>query len=308
MTRIAVLSDCRLPTLPLGGHGLGRMAWDIAEGLHAAGHDVTLCAGPHSQAPDGVLLVLHEDETTRAESMARGALHYDALVDLSHFHDLSQLKPEWPVVNWLVDIECPYEPPNIVTAGEWHGSQVKSSRRVPLGIPVKRYPFVEEPEDYILFAGKLHHLKGPDLAFQIAARTDEKLVVIGDNMGGYAIPSEVVYLGPIADNRAFNAWLSNAKALLMPSRLESGGRVILEAAACGVPTVTLDWSGTRDHVQHGVSGFVCRDPFEMVDALADVPLLDRFKARVWCEQNHDRKAMIDGLVGVLQAVGNGERW
>jgi glycosyltransferase involved in cell wall biosynthesis len=188
------------------------MAYDLARALHDCGHTVSLLTGLNSQAPEGVTLAEWDtDETRRAEQLASGytGMHRDpapdVIIDLSHKHDLSRLAPDLPILNWLVDTECDYEPPNIVVGNKWLASQVKSSRIAPLGIDVAAYPFVAKPDDYVLYAAKLHPLKGFDIAIDVAREAGVKLVMIGENLAGAALPPDVTYLGPVADNRAFQS-------------------------------------------------------------------------------------------------------
>lgn len=309
MIKYGVLSDCREATLPVGGHGLGRMAFDLARGLRDLGHAVTLYAGPGSQAPEGVTLVEDADETARAEAMA-STNWPDAtvMVDLSHFHDLSKLLPNWPVLNWLVDGEVTFEPPNILVGNKWQASYVKSSRIAPLGIDVAVHPFVEKPDDYVLYAGKLHPAKGFDIAIDVAREAGARLVMLGSNLVGAQPPEGVTYLGPVADEREFLSWVCHAKALLSPSRFDAGGRVLLNAAACGTPSLVFDQTGCAGHVAHGVSGFVCRDGAEMVEALRDVHLIDRAGARAWCAAEHSLEAMASTVALYGLAVSKGSRW
>ena len=306
--RLAVLSDTRLPTLPVGGHGLGRMAYDLATGLHARGHSVALYAGPNSLAPDGVTLATHTDETTRAAEIAANAPDDDVFVDLTHLHDLSLMAPHLPQLHWLVDLECPHDPVNTIVGNKWQASRAKSSRTVPLGIDVAAYPFVAKPDEYVLYAAKLHTYKGFDIAIDVAREAGAKLVMIGENMAGAQLPPDVMYLGPIADNRTFQSYLCHARALLAPSRFDAGGRVLLEAAACGTPSLVFDETGCAGHVEHGVSGFVCRDGMEMVEALGDIALIDRAGARAWVEREHSLDAMAAGVELYADAVLKGARW
>lgn len=313
--RLAILSDTRMPTLPVGGHGLGRMAFDLAAGLALCGHEVTLMAGMGSDAPEGVRLGIHEDELIRADGLALAAQTgqggesvYEAYIDLSHEHDLSRLMPDAPVLNWIVDTEVQYQPPNCIVGNKWQARQFKNARIVPLGIDVARYPFVEKPDDYVLYAAKIHPAKGFDIAIEVARQTGSRLVMVGDNLLGVALPPEVDYVGHIADNRVFWAFLAHAKALLSPSRIDAGGRVLLEAAACGVPSLVFDETGCAAHVEHGVSGFACRDTAEMVEALGDVHLIDRCGARAWADAQHGIEDMAAGVEMWAQALANGARW
>jgi glycosyltransferase involved in cell wall biosynthesis len=102
--------------------------------------------------------------------------------------------------------------------------------------------------------------------------------------------------------------LCHAKALLAPSRLDAGGRVLLEAAACGVPSLVFDNTGCEGHVAHGVSGYVFRDGMEMVEALGDAALVDRAGARAWVEREHSLEAMAATVAMYADAVVKGARW
>lgn len=46
----------------------------------------------------------------------------------------------------------------------------------------------------------------------------------------------------------------------------------------------------------------------MVDALADVPLLNRDAAAAWARDTHDYPRMMDGYEAALASVAQGERW
>src|SRR5262245_17691975 len=127
---IAVLSDCRVPTRATGGHGLGRLAWDIAAGLAKYGHGILFCAGEESERPDGAVLYEHTDELARAQGWEKSSLRAftDVYIDLSHNHDLSRIAPDLPVINWVVDLECRYEPPNAVVGNAWQRKAFPDAR------------------------------------------------------------------------------------------------------------------------------------------------------------------------------------
>lgn len=300
--KIGVLSDTRVPTEGSGGHGLGRVAWDIADGFARRGHEVVLYGGPGSTAPDRVVLREHDDEEMRAGLLTKTL---DVFIDLSHFHVLSRARPGWPVLNYLMDTECDWFPPRSVVVNTWQKRHFRDAKIVPLGVAVDKIPFGEKPTDELLFCAKFHPHKGADIALKIARDTERKVVFAGQLFGQMQPPH---YAGVIESNEVLHEIIGHAAGLLAPSRRDAGGRVILEAAACGTPTLTLDWSGAQCHVAHCVSGFVCRDVAEMVDAVDDLPFIDREKCRAWSADTHDLRVMLDGLERLATAALDGEVW
>lgn len=310
--RIGVLSDTRVPTRPAGGHGLGRMAWDIAAGLARRGHSVVLYAGPDSEAPDGVRLQAHGSETLRVAFLECDDA--DAYLDLSHYHDLSRRRPDWPVVNWIVDQEVAYAPPRAVVGNAWQRRTFPAARIVPLGIDVDAVPFVEQrfpgmgrfsKEPYLAYCHKLHPLKGVDLAAQVGDKAKVAVHYAGEL---FVTPAPANWHGELTDDALLWEFLGCAEGLLSPARRDAGGRVNLEAAACGTPVLTLAGTGTACHVEHCVSGFVCADVDELADAVQDLPRLDRRAMRAWVRETHDVSVMLDQLESLLTEAADGGTW
>lgn len=302
--KIGVLSDCRMPTVREGGHGLGMTAWDIAEHLLDAKHDVRLYAGPGSEhnAP----VVVHADEVARARDLVD--VDVDVWIDLSHYHELSRIAPELPVINYMMDTECQYKPPNAVVANKF-GQDLYGGRVVKLG--VRMGAFYHDPSDYLAFSGAMIPRKGFDKAMRVAMRTGKtvrfagRAVIHREGDLQNLIPT---WMGEIPDRAQFERFVGNASVLLNPSVLDSGGRVSLDAAMCGTPTLVFDVTGAQYHVEHGVSGYVVQDVEEMADAVRDAIRLDRERVREWAVDNHSIYGMCSGLIEAAQAVIDGERW
>lgn len=307
---IGILSDTRLPTLPTGGHGLGRLSWDIAAGLAKRGHEISLYAGNGSASGDFMLWIAN-DETDRVGDIIQYH-HADAFIDLSHLHDLSRLRPDLPVVNWVVDLECPYQPPRAVVGNLWQQKAFPAARIVPLGIDVDAIEFYAEPglgrfsrEPYLAFCHKIHKAKGYDIALDVGARAGLPVHFAGANLAGAELDH---WHGELTDDDQVHEFVGSAVGLLSPCRRDAGGRVNLEAAALGTPVLALDGTGTACHVEHCVSGFICKDADEMVEAVADLPLLDRAKARAWAADTHGIGQMLDQLVALCEAAASEENW
>lgn len=282
------------------------MCWDIAYYLQARGHEAILYAGAGSEFNGALTVTCHENELTRAKEWYDRTA-YNAIIDLSHDHDLSRLHPELPVVNWVADTEVKYKPPCCIVGNKWQRDHFPEARIVHLGIDIDAIPFREKPDEpkHLAYCAKIHPLKGFDLALQVAEQTGLPIRFAGQKFVDINLPN---YVGEINDNAALYEFLGSAYALLAPSRLDAGGRVVVEAAACGTPVITLDCTGTQYHVGHCESGFVCRDVQEMVAAVGDIDILSRAHCREWVAENHSMSGMIGALERLCEAVADGERW
>jgi glycogen(starch) synthase len=123
-------------------------------------------------------------------------------------------------------------------------------------------------EKYAVYVGKLETNKGADLLPLIASRASLHipLVAVGDGAERVAIEQDAARRG--VDIRCTGwlprervlGWLRSAALLVFPSRgPESLSRVLVEAAALGVPVAAMDTGGTRDIVQHEVTGLLSSD-------------------------------------------------
>lgn len=297
--KIGILSDCRTPTKAVGGHGLGRVAVDIAKGLKARGHDITLFAG-YGSAWDGKLVV-HADEHGRAQMLADDRhMCVDAFIDLSHDHDLSRLAPDLNVLDYVMDLELKTQPKKLIVGSEFMKKQYPFAVGiVPLGIDVDAIPAGgSRTAPTLVYMAKLHPLKGFDIARDVGIKTGRPVAFYGENFVG-EMASGLDWRGVIEDDAKLFATLGASAALLSPSRYDAGGRINLEAAACGTPVLCLDCTGVVSHVEHCVSGFICKDADEMADAVKDLDWLDPAKMRAWVADTHGMKTMIDAIEGLL---------
>lgn len=299
--RLAILSDCRMPTIPVGGHGLGRVACDIAGGMAKRGHHVTLYAGPGSRAPGDVILAMHPDEVERVDVLKPGDA--DVWIDLSHYHALSRRR-EFKQLHYIMDDECHHEPINTVVGSQFRKRAFPTAEIVPLGIDTASIPFDETGGKHLLSVAKVHFLKGPDIALEVARRGGYDLRMYGELYG----PEPAGWRGVISDNAELYKVLGAAYAFLAPYRSDAGGRVLLEAQAAGTPVLTFGDVGCISHVGHCIGGFVVSSPDEMADALDDVRYLNRKAAREWVIERHDMDVMLGALERVAVRAADGETW
>ncbi|WP_374457513.1 glycosyltransferase family 4 protein [Nocardioides sp.] len=164
---------------------------------------------------------------------------------------------------------------------------------------------VSDAEVVVLFVGRLSVDKGvddlPAIWSEVRAHVDRaRLVVIGEvdesqppspaTLEALASDSSVAMAGHVVDP---SAAYSAADLLLLPTRREGFGSVVLEAAAAGVPTVGSDVTGMRDAIEAGVTGVLVapEKPREFAHAVAG--LLNDHEARQLLGENARRRVLTD---------------
>ncbi len=133
---------------------------------------------------------------------------------------------------------------------------------------------------HILYAGRLSHEKGVDVLLRAFVTVHTRypaahLVIVGEGNRTAELRQLATDLG-IADAvqwhgwqpmESLAAWYSAADVLVVPSRSEPLGRVVMEAMACATPVVGSRVGGIPDMVRPGDTGWLV--PVEDTAALAD---------------------------------------
>jgi glycosyltransferase involved in cell wall biosynthesis len=149
----------------------------------------------------------------------------------------------------------------------------------------------------IVFLGRLTRQKGPDLYSAIASEVTRQDPVMAFDVFGSgeladslrASDSSVDLRGPIAWERRHEAF-SGASAVVVSSRAEPFGMVVLEAMASGVPVLYPHYAGVAEVITAGIQ----TDPQDVVSsAKALLPLL-RNRNR-WSSIVEEQKASVVGF-------------
>jgi glycosyltransferase involved in cell wall biosynthesis len=100
-------------------------------------------------------------------------------------------------------------------------------------------------------------------------------------------------------------WVGHAAALVFPSRgPESLSRVLLEAAALGVPIAAMETGGTSDIVRHEETGLLSKTPDglarDLARLVAEPALAARLgaAARAHTERTFNQSAVVDRTVAL----------
>jgi glycosyltransferase involved in cell wall biosynthesis len=137
--------------------------------------------------------------------------------------------------------------------------------------------FTRPVEPYLLYVGRIRSVKGIKTACQAAEQAGMPLFLIGD--GDPSIITYGEYLGHMPPPER-NRWMAGATALLCPTDyLEPSATVTIEAQLCGTPVLSTPWGGFPEYLEHGKTGYLCRDVSEFVDAIGIVEGLDRAYVR-----------------------------
>jgi len=159
--------------------------------------------------------------------------------------------------------------PNGIDARKYQPTADIGAVRRRLGLPEDRL--------IVLSVGNLKPVKGHDVLLEAFRRLGEDaeratlLLVGGDYLGGelqrwvdrHLASRDVRFLGEQAEPLA---WYQSADIFVLPSRWEGASNALLEAMACGLPTVATNVGGNREVLRHEYSGLLV--PADDPDSLA----------------------------------------
>lgn len=158
---------------------------------------------------------------------------------------------------------------------------------IPAYIEPELFPFVEEPDDYYLFMGRLTERKGYQIAVDVCKYTGKKLLIAGQGTP----PDYGTYVGVVGTEKRAELF-GHAIASFAPTiYVEPFGTVVIESQMCGTPAITTDWGAFTETVVNGVSGYRCRTLKDFVEASENARHLDRHKVREHALRNYSLEAI-----------------
>ncbi|MEW6325095.1 MAG: glycosyltransferase family 4 protein [Nitrospirota bacterium] len=181
------------------------------------------------------------------------------------------------------------------------------------GLPEQLYAFQEFPGKYLAFLGRISPEKRVDRAIDIATQIGMELKIAAkvdavdqDYFDTVIKPlladSLVEYVGEIGEGEK-QEFLGNAFALLFPIDWpEPFGIVMIEALACGTPTIAYPRGSVPEVLEPGVTGFIVKDLDEAVRAVGRVQSLSRKRCRRVFEERFTVGRMAGDYLAMYQRL------
>ncbi|MBI4764850.1 MAG: glycosyltransferase family 4 protein [Deltaproteobacteria bacterium] len=179
------------------------------------------------------------------------------------------------------------------------------------GINMKQFDFQPEPEDYLLFFGRLHPDKGAGEALEIARACHKKLIMAGiiqdeayyhQKVEPHLDGQGAVYVGSVGPVQR-NLLLKQAYALLHPINFdEPFGLSVVESLACGTPVIAFDRGSMRELIEDGKNGFLVSTVEEAINAVARIKDIDRACCRRCVEQHFTVDRMVEEYIQVYKTI------
>jgi len=330
--RIGVLAPPWLPVPPPAYGGTELIADILCRGFSQAGHEPILFASGDSTCP--VRRISAIDRAEMPPDKYKEHLQIAALLreipalglDIVHSH-LEGIQPYAasigvPVVCTLhVDVSeqrriflQTNESVDYVAVSEKHGRSFPFGVHIIRhGIELERYPLQREKEPYLLFLGEVCRRKGADMAVRAWMTLARPVKIAGyvpaedrrwfkrDVMGRLRLGS-LEFLGPVGFKEKVEL-LGRASALLCPARWEEPfGLAAAEAMACGTPVIATRRGALPEIVEDGVTGFLCDDEEEVIEAVGRAGEIDPDACRRRAEELFDSHRMINEYLELFGTI------
>ena len=290
----------------------------LTEGLVTCGHDVTLFATADSQTSAKLCAVCPQgyEENCSLIPKVWECLHISELFERADAYDIIHNHFDYLPLTYsgLTTIHGFSSPGILPVYKKYNGKTfyvaISDADRAPEldyiktvhhGIDLAQFDFQPDPDDCLLFFGRMHPDKGVREAVEIARSCGKKLILAGIVQDQYYFDhhvaphlnnDKVTYIGsvgPVERSRL----LGKASALLHPIAFdEPFGLSVVEAMACGTPVIAFDRGSMPELIQSGENGFLVNTVTEAVEAVARIDTIDR----TYCRRHVEKYFTVDRMI------------
>lgn len=332
--RIAILSTIAWRTPPRHYGPWESVASNITEELVRRGHDVTLYATGDSitNATLNAVCPRGYEEDRGIDSKVWESLHISNLFEEADQYDVIHNHFDFLPLTYTGMTRTPvvttihgFSSPDILPVYQKYNGRIgyvsiSDADRSPdlcymatvhHGIRINEFRYQPEPEDYLLFFGRIHADKGTHEAIQIARACGRPLIIAGiiqnqDYFKKHIAPElsggMIEYIGSVGPDQRSDL-LGNASALLHPIFFdEPFGLSVVEAMACGTPVIAFNRGSMPELIEHGNNGFLVADVQEAIQAVASLEEICRGDCRKHAEQHFTVERMVDDYVNIYDGM------
>ena len=181
------------------------------------------------------------------------------------------------------------------------------------GIDLNQFDFQPDPDDYLLFFGRIHPDKGTKEAIEIAGACNKKLILAGiiqdeAYYNQYIVPylddKNVIVIGSTGPVQR-NQLLGKATALLHPINFEEPfGLSVIESMACGTPVIAFNRGSMPELIENGKNGFTVNTVDDAIEAVGKIKNINRKYCRRYIEQHFTVNQMTEKYIKVYETVLN----
>jgi glycosyltransferase involved in cell wall biosynthesis len=319
--------------------GTERVVSYLTEELVAEGHDVTLFASGDSETaarlvpgcenslrlskrcidPLAVHYVMLEEVKERAEEF--DVIHFH--VDYLHF-PLTRIACLPHITTLHGRLDLPDLVPLYQKFRDMPVVSISKGQRKPLrwanwvgnvyhGLPADGLSVGDGSGKYLAFLGRICPEKRVDRAIELAVQTGVPLKIAAKvdpadreyyecKIKPLLANPEVEYIGEIAEHEK-SEFLGNACAhVFLIDWPEPFGLAMVEAMACGTPTIAFNCGSVPEVIKPGVSGMIVDNMAEAVSAVEEAGTLDRLACRREFERRFTASRMARDYVTLYEGI------
>ncbi|MHA6250286.1 glycosyltransferase family 4 protein [Pontibacter sp. CAU 1760] len=333
--RVAVLAPVAWRTPPRHYGPWEQVASNVTEGLISLGANVTLFATADAVTTgklDAVIDQGYEEDRTQDAKVVE-CLHISNLMEKAADFDIVHNHFDFLPLTYSRLIQVPmlttihgfssakilpvYQKYNATS----HYVSISNSDRNPVldyiatvynGIREADFAFTEQPEDYLLFFGRIHSHKGTAEAIQIALKSKKRLLIAGiiQDQGYFDrevkpyLGDQVEFVGAAGPERR-NELLGQALALLHPILFdEPFGLSVAEAMLCGTPVIAFNRGSMPELIRQEETGFLVKDISEAVAAAQQISCISRQACRAWSLSQFSQQKMAADYLHLYKQILN----
>lgn len=319
--------------------GTERVVSYLTEELVAQGHDITLFASGDSQTSAKVVPGSPRSLRLSGNSIDHLAHHIAMLddvmrmapeFDVIHFHIDYMHFPlsRYCALPSLTTLHGRLDLPDLLPVYKKFPDaplvSISLSQRKPMprvnwvgnishGLPMDLLAFQPKAGAYLAFLGRISPEKRVDRAIEIARRAGMPLKIAAkidkadreyydSTIKPLMNDPNVEFIGEISEHEK-SEFLGNAYAYLFPIDWpEPFGLTMIEAMACGTPTIAFNCGSVKEVMQEGLTGFIVEDMDQAVAAVAKISTIERTACRNVFEKRFTATRMAEEYVEIYQSM------